>query len=141
MEDNYYRGRSIVYLPNYDPKVFEVSNDNTYVMSDRDKKQLARKTGLVHNGCIMTAEGAYFYPESNPLSFGKKTAIIQVSGFLVFGTVARITWNNKEHILEKEGWLTTVKVNGKNIQKSTLRVGDELTIGKSKFSYTMREGQ
>ena len=141
LEDNYYRGRSVVYLPPYDPKVFEVSNDNTYVMSNRDKNMLARKTGLLHNGCVIADDGVFFYPEGNPLSFGKKTAIIQVNGWFVFGTVAKITWNNKEHLITKESWMTTVKVNGHHVKESFLRVGDTIQIGSSHFTYDLREGQ
>ena len=141
LEDNYYRGRSVVYLPIYNPKVFSGSNEHTYVMSKRDKNVLARKTGLIHNGCIIKDDGSYFYPEANPLSFGRKTAIVQVSGFFIFGTVARITWNNKEHVITKESWLTSIKINGRNVKESSLRIGDSIQIGQSTFTYEMREGQ
>jgi len=140
LEDNYYRGRTVIYLPDYDPKVFAGNNEPTFKMSSRDINVLARKTGLIHNGCIVGEHGLYFYPEEKPLSFGRKTAIVQVSGWFIAGTVARITWNNKEHVLNKESWSTTVKVNGKNIKEVILKVGDKIQIARSHFTYVMREG-
>ena len=72
----------------YDPKVFAGNNEQTFKMSSRDINVLARKTGLIHNGCIVGENGIYFYPEEKPLSFGRKTAIVQVSGWFIAGTVA-----------------------------------------------------
>ena len=141
LEDNYYRGRSIVYLPLYDPKVFAGNNENTYVMSKRDKNLLARKTGLIHNGCIVAESESYFYPEENVLSFGRKGAVVQVTGFLVMGVVAEITWNDKEHVLSKKGWLTSVLLNGRNITTEALRLGDVIQIASSTFTYVERKGQ
>ena len=72
LEDNYYRGRSVTYLPIYNPKVIESSDDSTFAMSTRDKNLLARKSSLLYHGCIYTtSNGRYFYPEEKPLTFGK----------------------------------------------------------------------
>lgn len=139
IQDNFYRGRSVAYLPTYDPKVFQVSNDSTFVMSTRDKNMLSRKTGLLHNGCIMLKDGRFFYPEDNPITFGKN-AVIPAEGWLIFGVVADITWDKNQHVLTKKSFWCGVKVNGKSISSTPLRVGDNIQIGRTFYEYKLREG-
>ena len=139
LEDNFYRGRSVNYLPKYDPKVFQVSDDSTFIMSTRDKNMLSRKTGLLHNGCIMLKDGRFFYPEDNPITFGKN-AVIPAEGWFVFGVVADIHWDKDKHILTKKSFLCCVKVNGKSISSTPLRIGDQIQIGRTFCEYKLREG-
>jgi len=139
LEDNFYRGRSVIYLPQYDPKVFQSSEDSTFIMSNKDKNMLSRKTGLLHNGCITLPDGRFFYPEDNPISFGSK-AVIPVDGWLVFGIVAEINWNKSKHILTKKSWICAIKVNGKSISSIELQIGDQIQIGRTFYTYELREG-
>ena len=89
LEDNYYRGRSVTYLPIYNPKVIESNDDSTFALSTRDKNLLARKSSLLYHGCITTSDGRFFYPEEKPLTFGKN-AVISINHWWVFGVVANI---------------------------------------------------
>jgi pSer/pThr/pTyr-binding forkhead associated (FHA) protein len=139
LEDNFYRGRSVIYLPQYDPKVFQSSEDSTFIMSNKDKNMLSRKTGLLHNGCITLPDGRFFYPEDNPISFGSK-AVIPADGFFVFGIVAEINWNKSKHILTKKSWICAIKVNGKSISSIELQIGDQIQIGRTFYTYKLREG-
>ena len=139
IQDNFYRGRSVAYLPKYDPKVFQASDDSTFVMSTRDKNMLSRKSGLLHNGCVLLKDGRFFYPEDNPITFGK-SAVIPAEGWFIFGVVAEIHWDKNQHILTKKSLWCSVKINGKSISSSPLRVGDTLQIGRTFYEYKLREG-
>ena len=140
LEDNYYRGRSVNYLPRYTPSSVSGNDDSTFIMSKKDKNMLLRKSGLLHNGCILMEDGRFFYPEDNPLSFGHKSAVVPVSGWYVFGTVAEISWNEKEHVLQKKSWFCPIKINGKAISSASLKIGDRITIAQTSFTYNLREG-
>ena len=118
LEDNYYRGRSVTYLPLYNPKIIESS--------------------LLYHGCITTKDGRFFYPEENPLTFGKN-AVISINHWWVFGVVAEISWADKAHIIAKKSWFCPVKVNGNNIDKQMLKAGDNVQVGNNHFTYTVRQ--
>ncbi len=138
LEDNYYRGRSVTYLPIYNPKIIESSDDSTFAMSVRDKNLLARKSSLLYHGCVMSKDGRYFYPEENPLTFGKN-AVISIDHWWVFGVVAEIVWADKAHVINKTSWFCPVKVNGNNVDRALLKAGDKIQIGNNHFSYTIRQ--
>ena len=139
LQDNYYRGRSVSYLPQYDPASFKATEEATFVMSSREKNLLARKASLLYHGCITTEDGRFFYPEDNGLTFGKN-AIISINHWWVFGVVAHIHWNDKAHILTKTTWFCPVKINGANVTAALLKAGDKVQIGNNHFTYTLREG-
>ena len=138
LENNYYRGRSITYLPLYNPKILETSDDSTFAMSARDKNLLARKSSTLYHGCITTKDGRFFYPEENPLTFGKN-AVISIDHWWVFGVVAEIVWADKAHILNKTSWFCPVRVNGTNIDRQMLKAGDKVQIGNNHFTYNIRQ--
>ena len=138
LEDNYYRGRSVSYLPTYNPKVIETSDDSTFAMSTRDKNLLARKSSLLYHGCITTSNGRYFYPEEKPLTFGKNS-VISINHWWVFGVVAEIEWDNKAHHISKLSWFCPVRVNGNNVDKAILKSGDKIQVGNDHFTYTVRQ--
>ena len=98
LEDNYYRGRSVSYLPIYNPKVIETSDDSTFAMSTRDKNLLARKSSLLYHGCITTSNG-YFIPEEKPLTFGKNAIIPSITGGYS-ELFAEIEWGTKHTSLQ-----------------------------------------
>ena len=138
LEDNYYRGRAVTYLPLYNPKIIESSDDSTFAMSMRDKNLLARKSSLLYHGCITTKDERYFYPEENSLTFGKN-AVISINHWWVFGVVAEISWADKAHVIAKTSWFCPVKVNGNNVDKTMLKAGDKVQVGNSHFTYTIRQ--
>ena len=137
LQDNYYRGRSVTYLPIYDPKILETSDDSTFAMSNRSRNLLARKTDLLYHGCIHTSDKRYYYPEENPLTFGKN-AVISINHWWVFGVVAQITWEDKAHVITKTSWLCPVRVNGNNVTRTILGANDKIQIGNNHFTYAIR---
>lgn len=137
LQDNYYRGRSVTYLPLYDPKVLESTDESTFAMSTRDRNLLARKADLLYHGCIHTADKRFFYPEENPLTFGKN-AVISINHWWVFGVVAEISWEDKAHVLTKSSWFCPVRVNGNNVSRTILKANDKIQIGNDNFTYAIR---
>ena len=71
------------------------------------------------------------------MSFGGKSAMVKVEGLMVSGVVANISWDGKRHILEKQGWLTSVQVNGSSVKKHALKDKDKIKIGRSYFQYLL----
>ena len=137
-DDQFYRGRSVSYLPEYNPaSLQEPKQDDTLQLSAREATKLLREQNLLNNACIVDDTGRQYFPESNPLSFGK-AAIVKVNGFMVGKVVANITWNGKQHILTKSGgFLITVKINDVNIQEQALNINDTIQIGSSIFKYIL----
>ena len=138
-EDKFYRGRAVVYLPSYDPKHAAPTQDITFKLSAKEAKALIKEKSLLNNGCILDSKGRKLYPESNPMTFGGKNAMIKTEGFMMTGIAATITWDGKRHIIEKHGFLTNLKINGEKIKKSPLRNKDKIQIGSSNFRYVVTE--
>ena len=137
-EDNFYRGRSILYLPQYDPQVLNENTDSTFKMSAKEASSMLRKKSLLNNACIIDDIGKKLYPETNEITFGGKGALIKVKGWFTGGVVATITWEENRHILTKKSvFFVVVKVNGKNVTKHTLTVNDKINIGNSSFQYVL----
>ena len=65
--------------------------------------------------------------------------MIKTEGFMMTGIAATITWDGKRHIIEKQGFLTNLKVNGEKTKKSPLRDKDKIQIGNSNFRYVVTE--
>ena len=137
-EDNFYRGRSILYLPQYDPQVMSENKDSTLKMSAKEASSMLRKKSLLNNACIVDDIGKKLYPETNEITFGGKGALIKVGGWFTGGIIATITWQENRHILTKKSiFFAGVQVNGKNVTKHTLTVNDKIKIGNSSFQYIL----
>ena len=142
MEDGFYRGRSINYLPKFNPSTITMAqkdlDEETLHLSAREATKILREQNLVNNACIQDSTGKFYYPEGNDLSFGK-AGIVKVSGFMVGKIAAIISWNGKQHVLKsKGGWFTSVKVNDINIQEHPLSINDTIQIGNSTFKYLLK---
>ena len=138
-EDKFYRGRAVVYLPSYDPKHATPTQDITFKLSAKEAKALIKEKSLLNNGCILDSKGRKLYPEANPMTFGGKNAMIKTEGFMMTGIAATITWDGKRHVIEKQGFLTNLKINGEKTKKSPLRNKDKIQIGNSNFRYVVTE--
>ena len=69
------------------------------------------------------------------MTFGDRNAMIDVQGFWVRGVVAFLQWNGKQHAIEKKGWFTSMKINGKPRKKAVLQNRDHIQIQRSSFTY------
>ena len=138
-EDKFYRGRAVIYLPAYDPKHANPTQDITFKLSAKEAKALLKEKSLLNNGCILDDKGRKLYPEANPMTFGGKNAMIKVEGMFMGGIVSTITWDGKRHIIEKQGLFTKLLINGSAIKKAPLRDKDKIQINRSNFRYVVTE--
>lgn len=51
--------------------------------------------------------------------------------------VARIEWTGKAHVIRKTWVLASVRVNGDAVRVRTLRPGDQIQVGETKFKYVV----
>ena len=134
--DRFYRGRAVIYLPKYDHKKSNPTEDITFKLSAKDVKNLLQEKGILHNGCIIDSKGRRYFPESNPMTFGQ-AAMIRIEGWFTGGVVATIFWDGKRHFIEKHKWLVSMTINGKKTNKSILQAGDKLQLGRTHFNYIL----
>ena len=116
-EDNSIVVEPVSYLPKYDPSNSVPNQDLTFKLTAKEAKNLINEKGLLHNGCIKDSKGRKYYPESNPFTFGGKSAMLTVSGWFTGGIAATIKWDSKRHVLEKQKMMVSVKVNNESIKK------------------------
>ena len=138
-EDKFYRGRAVIYLAKYDPKNANPTQDLTFKLSAKEAKNLLKEKSLLHHACVIDESKRRLYPESNPLTFGGKTAMVKVEGWFTSGVAAKIRWDNKRHILEKNKALASVNINGKKVSKQALNPGDTFQIGRTTFKYIVED--
>ena len=139
-EDQFYRGKSISYLPEYDPLQNTENDPETLRLSTKESTKMMREQSILNNACITSADGRTFYPEGNPMHFGGKGSQIKVEGLFTGGIVATIHWNGNAHVIEKKGsFLSKVLVNSSSISKRELVINDTITIGRSIFRYTLEK--
>ena len=139
-EDRFYRGRAITYLPKYDPKKQKGTADSTFKLTPTQAAAMLVEKSRMNHGCVTDSENRHYFPETNPLTFGGRTASVRVDGWFIRGVVATIRWDKKRHVLEKNGGiLVSVQVNGNGISRQVLNEGDRIQIGSSVFTYQMVE--
>jgi len=137
-EDNFYRGRSVLYLPQYNPMSLQGNGDATFKLSAKEANSMLREKNLINNACIIDSLGKKLYPEANPITFGGKGAMVKVSGWFTNGVIATINWDGQKHILTKNsGLLVSVQVNGNGITQQSLTINDQIKIGKTTFKYIL----
>jgi pSer/pThr/pTyr-binding forkhead associated (FHA) protein len=138
-DDKFYRGRSISYLPEYDPSKLVEQNqaDETLQLSAREATSILREQNLLNNACIVDETGKRNFPETSTVSFGS-AATIKAKGMFVGKVAAEVSWNGKAHVLTKKGgFMCTVKVNDSSVSEHVLTVNDRILIGNSSFQYVL----
>lgn len=139
IEDKLYRGRSITYLPEYDPSklVEKQQEDETLQLSAKEATSILREQNLLNNACIVDSTGKRVFPETNSVSIGT-AATIKAKGMFTSKVAAEITWNGKAHtITKKGGFMCSVKVNDSSISTHVLTINDRILIGNSSFQYVL----
>lgn len=137
--DRFYNGRYVAHMPIFDPAATmlpPVEGASTMSLTD-DAVRLIQKGNLLQENArvILTAKPeAFWYPEEQGLTFGGG-AMIPVSGWFVGGVAAELSWDGKQHVLVKKGFLSSVSVNGSGIQRRPLRSGDRFKVGGTEFTY------
>ena len=136
--DQFYRGRAIVYFPEYEPSHNQPTQEPTHKLSFRDAKKILQEKAYLNHGCIIDSGRRKLFPESNPMTFGDKNTMVRIQGFLIWGCVATITWNGTRHVIESNRWWVPLKINGKKQKNAILKKNDKIQIGKSQFTYLVR---
>ena len=138
-EDNFYRGRAVVYLPQYEPRHNKPTQEATHKLSRKEAQRLIREKAILNSACIVDFRGRKLFPEANPMTFGDRNAMINVQGFWIRGIVTTLLWNGKQHVIEKKGWFTTMKVNGRTKSEAVLQNRDHIQICRSSFTYIVTD--
>ncbi len=139
VDDKFYRGRSISYLPEYDPaKLLDnPPQDETLQLSAREATSILREQNLLNNACIVDESGKRTFPETNSVTIGT-AATIKAKGMFTSKIAAEITWNGKAHVITKKGgFMCTVKVNDNAVSEHTLTINDRILVGGSSFQYVL----
>ena len=101
LSDQFYRGKSIVYLPEYDATTLMTATDpETIKLSNRAANTALREQNLINKACIVEASGKQTFPETNTVSFGT-AATIKARGMFVGKVAAEISWNGKAHVSKR----------------------------------------
>lgn len=141
-EDQFYRNKSITYLPKYTPESVISDQEDTLQLSRRQATQMLRDQSTLNNACILSSDGRRFYPENTELHFGGAKAHVKVDGWFTGGIVATISWNgHQHHITKKGGFMTSVLVNDKAITSRPLNINDTITVGRSIFKYVLGDSK
>ena len=138
-EDKFYRGRAIVYLPTYEPRHNKPTQEATHKLSLKEAQRLMREKAFLNSACIVDFRGRKLFPEANPMTFGDRNAMISIQGFWIRGIVATLLWNGKQHVIEKKGWFTTMKINGRAKSEVALQHRDHIQICRSSFTYVVTD--
>jgi len=134
-EDQIYNGRFVAYLPVYGGKSL-VEGDSTFMLNPKDLARHRAEVWRMREAKVASLVNRQnsWKPNDRELTFGG-AAIVPVEGRFTGGVVARITWENGGHVLEKTARFTTVEVDGRAVSCVRLRSGQTITIGSSKFKY------
>lgn len=135
--DEFYGGRCVRYLPRYEPRGAAVGEDETFMLSKEALKAMMGQSRLLQHARLVQIRNParFWHPEGRALTFGNANAMIQVEGWFIHGTVAKVTWDGTRHWLQKESWWVGVKVNDVAVQRAMLKHNDRLTIGDERFRY------
>ena len=110
--DNFYRGRSISYLADYNPNTL-LNTDaqaDTLQLTSRQATQLLREQNLLNNACIVDESGNKVFPETNSITFGSG-GTIKAKGMFT-GKIAAEIFGMVQHMYLPKNWVfCTVKVN------------------------------
>ena len=138
-EDQFYRQRSIRYMPKYEADKAKPSQQDTFQLSPQEAQKMVKERNRLNNGCIEDSLGRIYYLESKTVTFGKKPAQIPIEGWFISGVIAKITWQAKHHQIEKLSMMKSLLVNGKSVKKHALEHGDKIEIAGAKFFYKIEE--
>jgi len=133
--DQFYRGRFVGYMREYQPRQ-TYTEESTFAMSPVELRRTQEMQALIRDARVVLQSNPakFWYPESRSLTLGGD-GMIPVEGMFTSGVVAEVTWDGKVHKLVKHGRIVTVSVNDQGISEHTLRSGDRIRVGNTRFRY------
>ncbi len=135
--EEFYKGRNVRYMVKYEPRLAEVTHDDTFVLSKDALKAMANQSRLVEQARVVLVRepSRFWHPEDRLLSFGDSSAMVGINGWFIWGTAAEITWDGTGHSIRKTAWWVPLKVNESPTTRARLRHKDRIHIGESAFRY------
>jgi len=92
---------------------------------------------LLHHGVLRTTEGGQSWTVgTGKLQFGKE-ADVPCSELLVKGVLAELSWTGRRHEVRRAARRATVRVNGAKVAQQELEPGDQLQVGRARFTYVI----
>ena len=142
VDDRFWRGRAVQYIPRYDKKQITARQDETFQLTPEMADRLKQDNQLLTHACV-SLEGStlFWFPEGNPLTFGDSHAAVRVEGWLVRGVVASIDWDGHRHTLTRQSAVVGASLGGeslRNKQSVPLRPGAVFSIGGATFRYDLK---
>ncbi len=136
-DDRFYKGRFLEYMVRYDAKARNF-DDSTFAMSPAQLRQMQDEVNKMRNArlVLVTNQARFWHPEDRSLTFGGD-GMIPVEGMFSGGVVADVSWDGKNHVLNKQGRMIKVTVNEQAVTSQPLRSGDRVRIGNSSFRYEL----
>lgn len=134
-DDRFYKGRYLEYMARYDAKA-RTFDDSTFAMSPAQLQQMQDEVNKMRNGRLVLASNPnrFWHPEDRQLTLGAD-AMVGVEGMFSSGVVAEVNWDGKNHVLNKLGRMIKVSINDSNVTSHSLRNGDRVRIGNTRFRY------
>ncbi|MSQ02076.1 MAG: FHA domain-containing protein [Myxococcales bacterium] len=135
--EEFYKGRSVRYMPRYEPRLAEVTNDDTFVLSKDALRAMQNQSRLVEQARVVLVRepSRFWHPEDRTLSFGDSSAMVGINGWFLWGSAAEISWDGTGHAIRKTAWWVPLKVNDKATTRARLRHKDRFHVGDSVFRY------
>jgi len=136
--ERYYKGRAISYMVEHSEMTAD-GNQATRNISEEEVTLLGEKRRIINGGRVRSRDNPdnYWFPEDRKLTLGSD-AMVAVTGLLMPALAAEVTWDGSAHVVRQLSWRVGVRVNGKKIDESTLKDGDEFTVGSSSFVYNVK---
>lgn len=125
-------------LPRWHTVGTDVFDDATAQLSTKAMKRLLEARIHLEGGVLVLEDAEDLELEDRVWTFGRTGADIPVKMLFASDREATVTWNGRNHVLNRTG-RRTVTVNGQAIRACTLEDGDEIRIGRSRFSYAVRK--
>ena len=142
-QDRSWRGRSLEYIPKATAlaahlNVKDLSSTHTFRAKDLvallEQDQRIGGAQLISMGDSSRS----WRPFDRGLSFGAD-GDVPLEGWFTGGRVANLAWDGQEHVLIKTAWFTRVRVNGRAVRHCSLRHGDRVQLGDSRFVYRVAD--
>jgi len=143
-EGRFYNGFRVDYLPAWSPSAKAAGpassgaeSVETFALSVDALRKMAEVGHLVDTARIVSAEdpSRFWRPGDRMLTFGDSSATVRTLGLFTKGVVAELSYEGNKHVLRKRSLFVSVAVGGTQTDEQTLRHGDQIRIGKSRFVY------
>lgn len=139
--EQFFEGKALDEYPPYARTSGSARRDATFQMTPSMVKRMMDSGKVLRNATLISEEDSrkIWTPGDKTLIIGKG-AEVPIDGWFVSAQTAEIRWNGNDHVLRKIGGMAKILVNGSKLTgEHFLNDGDKIQIGKSSFSYEIKE--